>query len=335
VPAAEAPHADPTTVAYLVLSHQRPAQVMRLADRLLASDPTGHVVIVHDRSGGPLDAGRRAGDPRLHLRPGTKARSWGGYALVSDVLDAMRWTLGRLDVGWLAVISGQDYPLRPLASFGQELTDSGCDAFLSARRLAGGRPPGSDTAARYANARYHYRWYRLPRWLLGWADGRPIERIVRGAQRRLSAAQPLVFVWSLPRGAGDMIGIRRRRVPFTPEFPCWIGTQWLTLSRTGAAAALAFLDRRPDVVGLYRRSIIADESLLVTVVSNAPGLRVCAPNHHYVRMSGAGQSHAEVLRSHDLAELRACGRPFARKFDERIDAEILDRLDADLLGLER
>ena len=333
--AAAAPHADPTKVAYLVLSHQHPPQVMRLADRLLASDPTGHVVIVHDQAGGPLDPGGRAGDSRLHLHSGTEFRRWGGYALVGDVLDAMAWTMQELDVGWLTVISGQDYPLRPLSSFGRELTDSGCDAFISARRLSEQRPPASDSAALYAHARYHYRWYRLPRWVLGWADRGPVERVVRGAQRRLSAAQPFVFLWSLPRGAGDMIGIRRRRVPFDSAFPCWIGTQWLTLSRRAAAAMLAFLERRPDVVGFYRRSIIADESLLVTVVSNAPGLRVCSPNHHHVRMSGPGQSHPDVFRSSDMEELRACGRPFARKFDERVDREVMDRVDRDLLGLSR
>jgi hypothetical protein len=335
VPPAEAPHADLTKVAYLVLSHQQPAQVMRLADRLLACDPTGHVVLVHDPSGGPLDPEEHVRDPRLHVRPGTEARQWGGYPLVGDVLDAMGWTLRELDVGWLALLSGQDYPLRPLASFGQELADSGCDAFISARRLPGVRPPASDTPALYAHARYHYRWYRLPSWLLGWANGRAVERVVRGAQRRFSAAQPGVFLWSLPREAGDMIGIRRRRVPFTAEFPCWIGAQWLTLSRPAARAALDLLESRPDVVSLYRRSVIADESLLVTAVNNAAGLRVCTPNHHYARMSGAGQSHAEVLRAEDLPDLRSCGRPFARKFDERVDADILDRVDAELLGVQR
>jgi hypothetical protein len=52
-------------------------------------------------------------------------------------------------------------------------------------------------------------------------------------------------------------------------------------------------------------------------------------------MSGPGLSHADVLRSSDMEELRTCGRPFARKFDERVDGEVLDRIDEDLLGLSR
>lgn len=332
MPSAMAAQIDPRRVAYLVLSHQNPRQVLRLVDRLVCSDPTGHVVVEHDPSNGAVALGAYAVHPRVHLINSSSRRRWGNYALVEDLLEAISWTLNELDVGWLAVMSGQDYPLRPLASFGSELADSSFDVFLSARPIPLERPTSTDSPGLYAHARYYYRWFVLPRWMLGWLSGRRPERVVRGVLRRFSAHQPLIFLWSLPRGAGDMIGFRRRRLPFDAEFRCYMGSQWLTMSRAAATAVVEFTEARPDIVALYRRSIIADESLPVTALCNRPDLRICPVNHHYTRMSGPGESHAAILRVEDLDALRTSGKPFARKFDDRVDSAILDQLDVDVLG---
>lgn len=314
-------------VAYLVLSHQYPRQVRRLIDRLLEDDPDGYVVVQHDPAGGTLDLSGCADPARAHLLTTFSVRRWGNYALVGDLLQAISWALTHLEIGWVTVLSGQDYPLRSLAGFGAELGDSGFDAFLSARIIPLQRPNASDSAALYAHARYYYRWYRLPAWLLGWSKGRSIDRLVAGALRRLSGGQPFIFVWPLPRGAGEMIGVRRPKLPFSDEFPCYMGSQWLTMSRRAASLTLDFLARCPDLEALYRRSIIPDESLLVTILCNTDGLRVRDSNHHFIRMVGAGQSHAAVLEMADLAELRTSGQRFARKFDERVDSDVLDELD--------
>lgn len=321
----------PRPVAYLVLSHRDPAQVARLVDRLLGSDPTGHVIVAHDPAAGPLPAGGGPGRDRMHVMASASAREWGGFGLVADLLAAVAWTVNNTDAGWLAILSGQDYPVRPLAGYGAALAASGYDAFLSARPIPLKRPRSSDSAGLYAHARYYYRWWTLPRWVLGWTSGRRADRWVSGALRRLSAVQPFVFIWRLPRGAGDRIGLRRHRLPFGPAFPCYMGSQWLTMSRVAATEILAFTGRRPDVMDLYRRSIISDESLLVTILCNSPRLRVCPHNHHHIRMTGPGDSHAAVLTVADLDDLQASGRWFARKFDTAVDADVLDRLDVRIL----
>ena len=318
-------------VAYIVLSHRDPAQVARLADRLVRSDPNGQVVLAHDPAAGPLPVDELAAGGRVHVRLSSSVRRWGGFGLVSDLLEAIDWTLDHLDVGWLAILSGQDYPLRPLAGYGDELAASGFDAFVSARPIPFARPPASDSPGLYMHARFYYRWWRLPRWLLGWTQGRRVDVRVAGLLRRFSAGQPWVFVWRLPRGAGDMIGVRRRRLPFDDDWPCWAGSQWLTLSRASGQEIRTVLAARPDLVSLYRHSIIADESLPVTILCNAASLRVSRTNHHWIRMTGAGLSHAAVLTTEDLPELRASGKWFARKFDPAVDGEVLDRLDDQIL----
>jgi hypothetical protein len=327
----EASPVGPDRVAYLVLSHQNPRQIVRLVDRLVRSDPAGEVVVNHDAARGALDLGDYCQHPRVHLMRTSSRRRWGRYAVVKDQLDTLSWAVANLDVDWLTVLSGQDYPLRSLASFGSVLAESGYDAFLSAAPITSRRPAASDTGALYSYARYHYRWYGLPRWVLGWARGDRSTRLLGSAQRRLSSAQPFIFLWTMPAGGGDMIGFRHRRGPFDSDFQCYKGSQWLTLSRKAADAITSFTQRRPDVMRLYQRSLIADESLPVTILCNDTDIRAQRSNHHYIRMTGAGDSHAAVLGIGDLEQLLASGKWFARKFDDRLDSDVLDRIDTGVL----
>jgi hypothetical protein len=319
------------SVAYIVLSHRNPGQVARLVDRLVRSDPTGHVVLAHDSGAGPVPLNDVAGRDRIHELPSSSPRGWGGFGLVSDLLEAIEWSLDHLDADWLAVLSGQDYPLRPLAGYGDDLAASGFDVFATGRAIALTRPARSDSAGLYMHARYYYRWFRLPRWVLGWMPGRRLNTWVSGALRRFSAGQPWVFVWRLPRSAGDVIGVRRRHLPFDDRFPCYVGSQWLTMSRRAAEELRGFVRSRPDVMSLYRESIISDESLIVTILFNSPRLLMSPSNHHRIRMTGPGESHASVLTVEDLADLSGSGQWFARKFDPAVDREVLDRLDDRIL----
>ena len=329
-PAVGGPDGD--RVAYLLLTHRAPEQVRRLVDRLLRSDPTGMVVVAHDATSVSLDLGPHADDPRVHVRPASGRRRWGGYALAADLLDAIGWAADNLDAGWLAVLSGQDYPLRSLNSYGRQLSASGLDAFVSAQPVAPVRPPATDSGAVYTYVRYFFRWRELPAWMLGWIRGDQAVALLRRVQRRVSLAQPLVFWWSLPSGGGDMIGVRRRHPPFTAGFTCYKGSQWMTLSHRAAAALVAFTREHPEILNLYRESLIADESLPVTILCNDPRLRVARDNHHFIRMDGGGDAHAATLGLADLETLRASGRWFARKFDASADAGVLDQLDGDVLG---
>jgi glycosyltransferase involved in cell wall biosynthesis len=324
--------ADGDRVAYVLLTHRAPAQIRRLVDRLLRSDPAGLVVVNHDAASTPLDLGPYADDPRVHVRPASPGRRWGSYALAADLLQTIGWAVDHLDAGWLAILSGQDYPLRSLEPYGRQLSDSGLDAFVTARPVAPTRPPAADSGAVYTYVRYFFRWRELPGWVLGWVRGDRAVGLLRGAQRRLSMAQPFVFWWSLPSGGGDMIGVRRRTPPFTTGFTCYKGSQWMTLSRRAALALVAFTRAHPEVLKVYRESLIADESLPVTILCNDPGLRVATENHHFIRMDGGGEAHAAALTLADLEALRASGRWFARKFDEAADGGVLDQLDGDVLG---
>lgn len=304
-------------IAFIVLSHTQPALVARLARRLLAGDPEAHVIVEHDPGGPPLEL--RDGD-RLHVRVSTAPRAWGGFGLVAGVLEALRFAHDRLDPEWIVLVSGQDYPAAPAREIRRRLEASGQDALMQVRHDVD--PDAREGAAAWWRARYFMRWYR---WPLG---GTRLGPRREGLQRRLSMAQPFVFVWTLPRGAGTYVGFRRRRTPFGPDFVCRAGSQWFALGRAARVSVLEQLRRRPELIAYYERTIIPDESFFTTLVTNDPALRVGEQDLTFTSMGGAGEAHARVLEAGDLDAILASGRPLVRKVDPELSAGLMDALDA-------
>jgi hypothetical protein len=317
-------------VAYVILNHRGGPQLARLVATLLNSDPEGRIVVHHDGRHAELDLGANANEPRVHVLESTTRRDWAGWPITAASLEAI--AVAEDEADWIVLLSGQDYPTRSLTEFGAELDASGYDAFVSARPVPESRPPATDTAGLYAWIRTYFTWRRLPDWVLGWlGDGRARSRVA-SVIRRASLAQPWIFIWSLPAGGGDLIGVRRRTTPFGPMLRCYMGATWLTLSRDAAAKVRRFVAERPDVVDLYRTSVLADESLVLTILLNDPSLRVSLENHHHLRMTGAGEARAAVLTVADLPAIERSGRPFTRKVDLTVDPELLDRLDRRIQG---
>ena len=297
------------TIAYLVVSHHDPQQVLRLV-RVLREGPSSEVVVRHDLRSSWLDAVavEDAGGRLLHDGMDIE---WGSSSYLGVLLHGLEWVDSRLDADWTVVLSGQDYPLRPLAEVESFLANTRHDALLGSMwRLDTSRrpaPPAEDFFLRYL-----YAHYALPS-----ALGR---RLLERAPRRLA------YVRELPP-LGTRLGVRCLRPPFGPSLRCHVSSDWVTLSRRALRAVIGFARRERRVMRHYRRTIIPTESFFATALMNEPGLRVGTEPHRYARF-GRDKVHPDVLRGADLDELLASGAHFARKFDTAVDAEVLDELDA-------
>jgi hypothetical protein len=123
-------------------------------------------------------------------------------------------------------------------------------------------------------------------------------------------------------------GLRRS---FPEGLRPWGGSAWCVLSDEAVRTLLAFSERRPDAYRFFRHVKTPDEIYLQTVLMNS-SLRdrvVNEPVHH---IEWVGGSHPLTFKSADFDRLSASGMPFARKFDVEEDAEILDRIDRELLA---
>ncbi len=302
-------------VAYLILSHTRPRQVLRLADRLLAGDPACRVVIHHDTARTPLTG---VGERRVDVLSFQRGIEWGRYAMVQATLDSLMWIAEHIDPDWTVLLSGQDYPIRPVGEIGATLLHSDTDAFIDPGRMISSKRPGIGEA-RWWHARYFYRWYRP-------AISLRLPKADSWAQLCVwfSLHQPLLFLWPLPGQL--LVGVRRLRTPFNDALRCYAGSQWMALSRLAVTAVTEFGAARPDVVSLYRRSMMPDESLINTILMNSPQVRTRSPHLTYLRFPHASSAHPATLGLEDLPEMLASGRYFARKVEEGPLLDALDRV---------
>jgi hypothetical protein len=80
------------------------------------------------------------------------------------------------------------------------------------------------------------------------------------------------------------------------------------------------------VRSFFRHVPCADEAYLQTVLGNATGLTFAPGNGRFIRWAPGAES-PDILTLGDLTDIRSSGAHFARKFDERVDAAVLDHLD--------
>jgi hypothetical protein len=276
-------------LGWIVLAHDRPVQLGRLLDRL---DAPGDRIFLHIDAAAPLDgfSSVLAGRENLEMLARRRSR-WGTYGVMRATLDGMRGCRGA-GVDYVSVISGQDYPIKPLAQLRDHLGRGTGTLFMTFWELPNPRWLEPDGGL----ARVEIRHYRI--------GGREIR--VPG---RLTPFVP------------------RRRMPLglTP----YAGANWWTLPGAAAEYVLDFLDRHPQVERFYRRSALPAEGLVQTVLLNSHwrDAAVYGNLRHIVWPEGA--SHPVTLDATHLDELARSREFLARKFD---DVEVLDLIDQRLLG---
>ena len=156
----------------------------------------------------------------------------------------------------MTTISGQDYPIRPLAQIERDLAAASYDGYVQGVEVP--RPPWTRRPADEFSRRYHYRYRRIR------PPGPRLRRAIR-------AARPVLELRDMPWGT--LLG-RRCATPFSPALLCRAGSDWLTLSRPCVEAVAAAAGSRPDLLRHYRRALLPTESFAHTVLHATPGLRL-------------------------------------------------------------
>lgn len=291
---------------YVVNVHRNPAQVTRLLTTLRTQSPAAHLHVRWDCAGErpDLDA-LRALD--VSVQPTATPLPWGGPQLLLSVLDSLR-QIQPAPHDWVMTLSGQDYPVQPLATLERFLVGSDADALLDQSYLTNPSTP-------YLLARYRARCFRLPgtrgTWVRRW-----VERLVE----RMPGMRLEANVAGLPLP----LAVRRLSTPFSDTFHNAMGRDYYALRGTSVAVLLAAA--RTPLLRYYKRTFAAGEGFVHVVLLNDPHLQVLAdPPQHFARFR-PGIPHPDTLVTGDLPEVLSSGAFFARKF--KPGDPVLDQLDA-------
>ena len=219
--------------------------------------------------------------PNVHLLDSIPV-AWGGWSICEVELRAIR-LLVDLNQDWqyLVNLSGQDYPVRPIAEFRNFLAAHQGQNFIRLTALS--------------DAPFHFR-------------------------RRL-------FFYCTERN-GKLVRMAWPNWPFRPLKIAWFGSQWHFLSRDFCDWIAA-----SGVAQRAKRSLehvkIPDEFFMQAIAMNSPFRETLnTASWRFIRFAGPSPV---VLRAADYDAIAASPTFFARKFDESVDSEILERL-ADRIG---
>jgi Core-2/I-Branching enzyme len=275
-------------VAYLILAHCAPEQLVRLVGSLPEDSP----VLIHvDRRANPAVYKRcvdlMAGRPVTFVS--RHACRWGAFGIVQGTMTLINaLDASGVHFDYATLLSGADYPIK---------SNGEIAAFL-------GRNKGAEFIESFSVMKPN-RWsghgghYKAPEKVLC--------RHLRFRSR----------VMRIP-------GLRRMPAGLEP----FGGSQWWTLSREAITYIARFVENTPKLVSFSKQSFIPDESFVQTIISNSSfASRVTGSDHRVIVWDRPAPPYPATLTMNDLDMLLASDCLFARKFDAKLDSKILDALD--------
>ena len=157
-------------IAYVILAHQLPEQLARLVRRL--NTPNALFLIhINRRSDDAVYRAARAGLAELENVVFLRRHKlyWGGFGHVRATLEGLDELHRRsAQFDYVALLTGQDYPIKPVAEIERTLAESGGTSFMAYDRLPGGLADGMQRITYW-----HSRRIGVPR---GWHLQVPIRR---------------------------------------------------------------------------------------------------------------------------------------------------------------
>ncbi|MBW4647417.1 MAG: beta-1,6-N-acetylglucosaminyltransferase [Kastovskya adunca ATA6-11-RM4] len=307
-------------ILYLIASHTNPEQVVRLVKTIKIGSLDSQILIHHDYSSSYLNIADFEGLSNVRVIENYVPVTWGDFSQVEMELNCINWLMTHsIEFDWLVFLSGQDYPIKPLAEIEQFLEKTRYDGFME--YFSAKEPPKEPTeyGLRWNKntgvGRFFFHYYKLP-------SPKIIKSLIFRIGRIINGRQPLITMIADRNGA--RLGVRCFSTPFTSEFQCYAGSQWYTLSYRCIQYIHDFVQHHPGFVKHYQNTIIPDESFFQTILINNIKLKILNNNKRYIPWTNTSPI---VLGIQDFDSLITSDKHFARKFDVNVDAQVLKRLD--------
>jgi hypothetical protein len=283
-------------LAYIILAHDRPEQVVEFA-RTLTHNAADARTYIHFDAKAPralVDRLHRAleAEPRAHMVEPRVVTGWGTFGLVSSVVNAIG-QIARSDFepDYVVLLSGADLPVRPIAQLERFLDERRGQEFIEvydSRWIVGGLRESRYRLFFLVNMRKHPVLHRL-----------------------LERAQRLFRV--------------RRKFPsgLTARF----GSQWWALSWDTCRLIHDYLRKYPSVYRFFRTVWIPDEIMFQTLVHRlVPTERIAGHSLTHYQFSEKGKpvvyhdDHTDYVLTLERFFVRKCN-PDAGRLRARCLAE--------------
>ena len=297
-------------IAYIILAHKYPEQLIRLIHRLNTEKASFFVHIdqtTNDEIYYPL-VEKLSNFKNVCFLKRYKTY-WGSFNIVKASLEGIKEIFNRnVDFDYVMLLSGQDYPTK---------SNSQIEVFLAEKR-------GKEFIEYFPlpfdgweNGRFAINVDRIESWFIkGWlvkhnSIACPTDSSLK-LRLFLSLCSFLIFLNVLPR---------KRKFP--KGFKPFGGSQFWCFSSACAEYINKFVETNHTFVNFFKFSGIPDETFFQTIILNSPFKdKVINDDLKYVVWPGPA-----ILEKSDLEKIITSSDLFARKFDMTIDAEVLNMID--------
>ena len=279
-------------VAFLMQCHKNPEQINLLLEAL--NHPMVDVFVHVDKKSQAIKdkITQRAG---VYILPEQQCVDvqWAQYSQVEATLQLLRAAVNRGGYSHYWLISGQDYPLRPMDNILDFLEANQEANFIECSQI---KPFNKRNDVYFPNS----------------VIGRKLWQKV------------LKNLWSYGTGGWNKtFPIFKRKAP--DDFKYWFGSQWWCLNSTTAQWIIDYLNEHTEYEKFFEHSLCSDECFFQTLVMNSPFANTTKPYLHYIKWE-KGKSSPRTLTTIDYEELKKTEKIIARKFDIDVDTEIIERL---------
>jgi hypothetical protein len=300
-------------VCYIIQTYKNPQQIERLIDRITIGNSRAEIIVNHDFSHCNLKLPREKNGSKIRIFAVKGGRA--NFSLIQSYLSTVDWLLSNeIEFDWLINLTGQDYPILAIAEIEDFLASTSYDAFLEYVEVF------SDLCkwgTRESQSRYCYKYKQLI------ADLSDRQKDLLRPLKVVNYIQPF---FRINFAYGLTVGVKTT-TPFSEDFLCYGGSYFCTLSRQCVEYLDKFTKANPELVNFYRNVSLSSESFLQTILVNSKLFNICNDGKRYYDFSKTRHGSPSILTSDCYQSIVNSDDHFARKFDMKIDSNILDLLD--------
>lgn len=287
--------------AILIMTHKNAGHVYRLAQYF---DQCCQVFIHFDKKYLLTDEERESlyNLPQVKLVLQEYEVNWGGTSVLDAELHLMEQALKNCDADYFHLISGQDYPVRPLQQFLDFFEENQGKEFLQYLHLP------------------HPRW-----------EGNTFHRLQYYYPYDLAADKKNPRQWVREQVQKQMERGVKRAIP--DEFDHLYGSsQWFSITRKAMETLLNHTKESPSLYQRMWMTFAPEECYVATVLVNLMDKENIMPtNLRFIRWKYENGNRPANLGTEHFLNLIEHECFFARKFEENVSTDLLDIIDCYLL----
>ncbi len=282
-------------IAFLIQCHKNPEQINLLLKALKHPQVD---VFVHVDSKSESIRGDIEKDTGIYLLPKRDCVDvqWAQFSQVKATLNLLNASISR-GYSHYFLISGQDFPLRPVEEIVKFFDAHKDDNFIECSTVKTFEKRNDIFFPCTVIGRKI--WQKILKNILVYATG----------------------------GWNHTFSMAKRTAPNNVHY--FFGSSWWCLNNKTIIWVKAYMEQHPEYQSFFERSLCADECFFQTLVMNSPYASSVKPYLHYIKWE-EGKSSPKTLMISDFEDLKNTDKIIARKFDMDIDRQILERLRVQL-----